>query len=102
MFITKRALSRRTFLRGMGVTVALPLLDAMVPALTATAKTAANPVPRIGLWQTANGVYGPDFKRKGTGSDLKALQMSPILAPLAALRDQTIVATGLSNLAAES
>ena len=48
MFITKKALSRRTVLRGMGATLALPLLDAMVPALTAMAQTAANPVRRFG------------------------------------------------------
>ena len=42
MFITKMSLPRRTFLRGVGATVALPLLEAMVPAFTATAKTAAN------------------------------------------------------------
>ena len=48
MFITKLSLARRTFLRGMGVTLALPLLDAMIPALTATAKTAAAPVRRFG------------------------------------------------------
>ena len=48
MFITRKSLSRRAILRGMGATVALPLLDAMVPALTATAKTAANPVRRFG------------------------------------------------------
>src|SRR3982074_1920985 len=48
MFITRMALPRRTFLRGMGVTLALPLLESMVPALTATAKTAANPQRRFG------------------------------------------------------
>ena len=48
MFTTKLSLPRRTFLRGMGVTLALPLLESMVPALTATAKTAANPQRRFG------------------------------------------------------
>ena len=48
MFITKMSLPRRTFLRGMGVTLALPLLESMVPALTAMAKTAANPQRRFG------------------------------------------------------
>ena len=47
MFITKMSLPRRTFLRGMGVTLALPLLDAMVPALTALAQTAAQPVRAV-------------------------------------------------------
>ena len=49
MIITKKALPRRTFLRGMGATVALPLLDAMVPSMTALAQTAANPVRRLGF-----------------------------------------------------
>ena len=49
MIITKQALPRRTFLRGLGASVALPLLDAMVPSMTAMAKTAADPVRRLGF-----------------------------------------------------
>src|SRR4029450_10485215 len=49
MIITKKALARRTFLRGMGATLALPLLDAMVPSMTALAKTAGEPVRRLGF-----------------------------------------------------
>ena len=49
MIVTRMALPRRTFLRGVGATLALPLLDAMVPALTAVARTAANPVRRLGF-----------------------------------------------------
>ena len=49
MFITRKHLSRRTFLRGAGVAVGLPLLDAMVPSLTALAQTAAAPKPRLGF-----------------------------------------------------
>ena len=49
MILTKKALPRRTFLRGAGATLALPLLDAMVPAMTAQAATAANPVRRLGF-----------------------------------------------------
>ena len=56
MIVTKKALPRRTFLRGVGVTLALPLLDAMVPALTVTARTAANPVRRLGFIYCPNGV----------------------------------------------
>ena len=56
MFITKKALPRRTFLRGVGATLGLPLLDAMVPALTAMAQTAANPVRRLGFIYLPNGV----------------------------------------------
>ena len=49
MFITKKALSRRTVLRGMGATLALPVLDAMAPALTAVQRSAAQAVPRLGF-----------------------------------------------------
>ena len=56
MIVTKRAISRRTMLRGLGTAVALPLLDAMVPALTAAAQTAAKAVPRLGVVYHPNGV----------------------------------------------
>ena len=56
MIITKRALPRRTFLRGLGTTLALPVLDAMVPALSALAQTPAKPVRRLGFVYLANGV----------------------------------------------
>ena len=55
MIITKMSLPRRTFLRGLGTTLALPLLDAMVPAATAIAKTAAKPAPRLGFIYIPNG-----------------------------------------------
>ena len=111
MIITKLSLPRRTFLRGVGATVALPLLDAMVPAATALAKTAGAPTPRLAFWGTANGVFGPNFKPAGrrlneTGSTIVSRLTdhgsSPILAPLDAFRDQMVVATQLGNLAAES
>ena len=56
MFLTKLALSRRTFLRGMGATIALPLLDGMVPALSAAAQTAAKAVPRMGFFYVPHSV----------------------------------------------
>ena len=82
MFITKKALPRRTFLRGMGATLALPLLDAMVPALTALAQTAANPVRRLGFVYMPNGVSrnfsGINYwKPKGEGTNF---ELSPILS----------------------
>ena len=55
MMISKMALPRRTFLRGLGVTLALPLLDAMVPALTALQQTPARPVRRLGFVYIPNG-----------------------------------------------
>ena len=54
--ITKKALPRRSILRGIGATLALPLLDAMVPALTATRKTVAVPIPRLGVFYVPNGI----------------------------------------------
>ena len=56
MIVTKRAMSRRTVLRGLGTAVALPLLDAMVPALTAQQRTAAKAVRRLGVVYHTNGV----------------------------------------------
>ena len=56
MIVTRKAISRRTILRGMGTTVALPLLDAMIPALTAAQKTPAKAVPRLGVIYHPNGV----------------------------------------------
>ena len=65
MFITKTALPRRTFLRGIGTTLALPLLDAMVPALTAMRQTAAQPVPRLGFFYVPNGIYPSAWRPVG-------------------------------------
>ena len=59
MIVTKKALPRRTFLRGMGATLALPLLDAMVPAMTALAATPANPVRRLGFVYMPMGAHMP-------------------------------------------
>ena len=89
MIITKKALARRTFLRGMGATVALPLLDAMVPAFTEAAKTAANPVHRLGFTYLPNGVAMNHvevnfWKPRGEGT---SFELSPILGPLAPFRD---------------
>ena len=59
MFLSKMALPRRTFLRGMGVSLGLPLLDAMVPAASALANTAAKPVRRLGFVYIPNGAVMP-------------------------------------------
>ena len=100
MLITKMALPRRTFLRGMGVTIALPLLDAMVPALTALSKTAASPVRRLGFIYTPNGATMASWTPAGEGSVLD--ELSPTLSPLAPFRDQVVIPTGLSQRQAES
>ena len=56
MIITKKHLSRRTVLRGLGASLALPLLDGMVPALTALSQTAAAPIRRLGVFYVPNGM----------------------------------------------
>ena len=73
MIITKKALPRRTFLRGMGATLALPLLDAMVPALSAATSAAAAPVRRMGVVYVPNGVNLAKWAPTGGGSDLRVL-----------------------------
>ena len=67
MIITKKALPRRTFLRGMGATLALPLLDAMVPSMTALAATPANPVRRLGFVYIPMGAHMPQWTPAGVG-----------------------------------
>src|ERR1044072_7386852 len=99
MFIAKKHISRRTFLRGTGVTLALPLLDAMVPAATLLAQTAATPKPRFidnfiphGM---SPGYWVPE--RVGTG-----FTMPPIFEPLAPFRKQTVILSGLHARSAEA
>src|SRR5688572_33200982 len=88
----KKHLSRRTFIRGVGVTMSLPFLDAMVPARTALAQTAARPQIKLGLCFIPHGAVMNQWTPATTG----ALELSPILAPLAAHKNQVVV---LSNLA---
>src|SRR5712692_1047481 len=100
MIISKMALPRRTFLRGVGVTLALPLLDAMVPAFSVAAKSAARPVKRLGFIYTPNGATMSAWTPAGEG--LALTELSPTLSPLAPFRDQVVVPTGLSQRQAES
>jgi len=93
MFITKKHLSRRTFLRGAGVGVGLPLLQAMIPAAVAEELTAARPQPRYGFVYTPHGVILKHWVPETVGRDF-ALQT--ILSPLEPFRDQLTI---LSNLA---
>lgn len=96
MIVTKRALPRRTFLRGMGATVALPFLDAMVPALSARA---AKPVPRLGFVYIPNGTIQEMWVPATTG---KNFELSPILSPLAPVRDRITVLSGLAHRQADN
>jgi len=92
MIVTKKAISRRTILRGMGATVALPLLDAMIPALTAAADTPAKAVRRLGVVYHPNGVIYDKWLPKGVGADF---ELSPTLAGLQPFKDKVIVVTNL-------
>jgi uncharacterized protein DUF1552 len=94
MIVTKMALPRRTFLRGVGATLALPLLDAMVPALTATAKTAARPVRRLGFVYLPMGATPGKWSPQGKGT---ITELSPILNPLAPFLDRITVISNLEH-----
>ena len=97
MIITKMSLPRRTVLRGIGATLALPMLDAMVPALGARRAAAAAPL-RLGFFCVPNGIQLDYFKPKAIGADWA---MTPILSPLSAYRKQLTVVSGLSNSLAD-
>ncbi len=103
MIITKRALPRRTVLRGIGATLALPLLDAMVPALSASTRTAAAPVRRLGFFYVPNGVAMTGTVNQWTPEGVGAgFTFSPILKPLESFREQLVVVSGLSHKEADS
>jgi Protein of unknown function (DUF1552) len=96
MFITKMSLPRRTFLRGMGVTLALPLLDAMVPAL-AFGETAAKPVKRLGFVYIPMGSNIAAWTPKADG---RITELSPTLVSLTPFVDQVTVISNLEHRAA--
>ena len=102
--VTKRSLPRRTFLRGAGVALGLPLLDAMVPALSALADTPAAVASRLGFIYMPNGVAknssGIDYWTPPTEG--RNFQMSQILAPLEPFRDRLLVVSGLDQNQAEA
>ncbi|MBV9771840.1 MAG: DUF1552 domain-containing protein, partial [Bryobacterales bacterium] len=97
MIVTKKSISRRTMLRGVGVAVGLPFLDAMVPAF-ATAATTPAAARRLGVIYHPNGVIYDKWLPTGVGSDF---QFSPTLAGLQPFRDKLIVVTGLYSDQAE-
>jgi hypothetical protein len=99
MFLTRKHLSRRAVLRGAGASIALPLLDAMIPAHTALANTAAAPRARLGFAYFPHGAVQQFWTPKTTGRDF---EFSHILKPLEPLRDHVTVVTGLRNKGAEN
>jgi len=99
MFVTKRSIPRRTFLRGVGVGVALPLVDAMVPALTQAAQTAASPRLRVGFVYIPHGVIMRQWTPAAAGS---GFEFTPILKPLEPFRDSLVVVSNLTRAEAAS
>jgi hypothetical protein len=98
MFIRKKHLDRRTMLRGLGASIALPFLDSMVPALTALSRTAAAPVRRLGVFYAPNGMSMPYWFPKAEGP-LAALP--PTLQSLAKFKQHLLLCGGLDDEAAK-
>src|SRR4051794_29769066 len=95
MMIFKKSIPRRTFLRGMGVTLALPLLDAMLPALA----SAASPALRLSFVYLPNGRIMSSWT---PATDGPGFEFPPVLQPLAGYRDRFLVLSGLcQNVARE-
>ena len=92
-FVTKRALPRRTFLRGVGATLALPLLDAMAPALAAAPAQAATR-RRLGFVYVPNGIIMDQFTPSAAGSDF---EITTILKPLEAFRNNLVIVSNLTR-----
>ena len=91
-YLSSKALSRRTVLRGLGASLALPFLDAMMPALSARAIAAGKPAHRFQTFYVPNGMAMPFWTPKGEGRNF---ELSPILSPLQAYRDKMLVISGL-------
>jgi hypothetical protein len=94
MYLTKKSVPRRTMLKGMGATVALPLLDAMLPAFVPMAKAAAKPRQRFGAVYFPNGAIMQELTPKTLGT---GFEFTPILKPLEPFRDSLIVVTNLTR-----
>jgi hypothetical protein len=94
MFITKKHIPRRTFLRGVGATVALPFLNSMIPAATALGQTAASPKLRMGFIYFPHGAIMDQWTPATKGMDF---EISPILKPLEKFKKQLTVVSGLQN-----
>src|SRR5262245_11255895 len=99
MFITKKSLPRRTFLKGVGASLALPLLDSMIPARTLLAQTAATPLPRLGFVYVPHGAIYDKWTPATTGA---GFEFTPILKPLEPFRDYVNVVSGLGHRAADT
>jgi hypothetical protein len=94
MFITKKHIARRTFLKSAAATVSLPLLEAMIPAGTALAQTAANVGPRMGFFYFPHGAVMSNWTPETTGTDF---ELKSILAPLADHKNYLTIVSNLEN-----
>ena len=97
MFVTRKHLTRRTVLRGAGAALALPLLDAMIPARTALADTAANPTPHLGFIYFPHGAVWDKWVPASQGA---ISEFAQILKPLDNYKSMTTVISNLDNQAA--
>ena len=98
-FLTRKALTRRTMLKGMGASVALPLLDSMMPALSAQQTGSKQAPMRLGFVYAAHGVIHSEWKPRQTG---RQYELPPNLQPLEGVRDHFNILTNLSHLEADS
>jgi len=94
MMVFRKAIPRRTFLRGAGTALALPLLDAMVPAFASAAQVTATRPARLSFFAVPNGIIMDKWTPTAAGS---GFPMTPVLEPLAAFRDRMVVIGGLAN-----
>src|SRR5687767_13819531 len=94
MFLTSRTLPRRTVLRGLGAALALPFLDAMTPAIARAAQQRTRAAHRFLAFYVPNGMAMEYWTPKGEGT---AFELSPILEPLAAYRNQMLVLSGIKT-----
>jgi hypothetical protein len=92
--VFRKAIPRRTFLRGAGTALALPLLDAMLPAFASAAQVATTRTTRLGFFAVPNGIIMDKWTPAATGS---GFPLTPVLEPLAAFRDRMVVISGLAN-----
>ena len=99
MIITKKYLPRRTFLRGLGTAVALPFLDAMVPALAALNRPGAKPVLRMAFLYVPNGIIMKDWSLQAEGA---GFEFPRTLKPVEPFRDRLLVLSGLDHYNGQS
>ena len=94
MIVTKQHLPRRTFLRGLGVTLALPMLDSMVPAFGGARASAAQAVRRLGVVYVPNGMFMPNWT---PANESGILDVTETLQSLAPFRDRMLMVSGLCS-----